>query len=708
MGTSVLHIKTEVKCRVYLFDEEKGIAKPGTWFNLEVRKGEQDLLFVSTEDETIRCQLLFLIEENDCDYRLSLERSQFKQDSIVVNTTKATDEEIANGVKDEYGVVYSADGKELMRYSNESLKSYQVKEGCIVIRGSAFVSDIFSPLSIKTIILPASLTHIGDNAFEGCKNLTDISLPATLTHIGARAFCYCVNLTANTLPASLTHIGDSAFEGCESLNAITLPASLTHIGDRVFKYCKNLTDIIIPASITHIGDEAFWGCNNLTEISLPSSLTQIGARAFACSGIRSVVSNSPHFTFQDGCLIDVHGKSLIAFLSNDKSVTLSSSLKRIGDWAFCYCDNLTFITLSSTLTSIGHGAFTGCKNLIIITLPANLTSIGDCSFWGCENLTAITLPTNLTHIGDSAFVGSAIRSVVNHSPHFEFQEGCLIDVQGKRLIAFLSDDKEVTLPANLMHIGNRAFYGCKNLSDITLPATLTQIGREAFCLCKNLTSITLPACLTQIGNSAFWGCENLTTITLPANLTSIEDRSFWGCENLTAITLPANVTYIGDSAFSGCENLCAISLPAKLTYIGDSAFSGCKNLCAISLPASLSHLGDDAFYFCDNLTTIYLPQGMRDHFQTILPAYLHSLLEELGPEDWEKTAMFLRKAAKQGNAKALEELHYGFPNDSDESDEYGAHYGEYAGTYAQDYTGYSDDEIDDAFEGDPDAYWNID
>ena len=48
MGTSVLHIKTEVECRAYLFDEEKGIAKPGTYFNLEVRKGEQDLLFVST------------------------------------------------------------------------------------------------------------------------------------------------------------------------------------------------------------------------------------------------------------------------------------------------------------------------------------------------------------------------------------------------------------------------------------------------------------------------------------------------------------------------------------------------------------------------------------------------------------------------------------------------------------------------------------
>ena len=82
MGTSVLHIKIEMECRVYLFDEEKGIAKPGTYFNLEVRKGEQDLLFVSTEDETVRCQLFYAVEENDSDYRITVERSQFRQEMI--------------------------------------------------------------------------------------------------------------------------------------------------------------------------------------------------------------------------------------------------------------------------------------------------------------------------------------------------------------------------------------------------------------------------------------------------------------------------------------------------------------------------------------------------------------------------------------------------------------------------------------------------
>ena len=42
------------------------------------------------------------------------------------------------------------------------------------------------------------------------------------------------------------------------------------------------------------------------------------------------------------------------------------------------------------------------------------------------------------------------------------------------------------------------------------------------------------------------------------------------------------------------------------------------------------------------------------------------------------------------------------------ADDYGTNYGEYAGSYAQDAEGYSDDMIDDAFDGDPGAYWNID
>lgn len=54
-------------------------------------------------------------------------------------------------------------------------------------------------------------------------------------------------------------------------------------------------------------------------------------------------------------------------------------------------------------------------------------------------------------------------------------------------------------------------------------------------------------------------------------------------------------------------------------------------------------------------------------------------------------------------------VHHAISRDEyDAHDDYGTHYGEFAGSYAQDVMGYSDDEINDAFEGDPDAYWNID
>ena len=60
------------------------------------------------------------------------------------------------------------------------------------------------------------------------------------------------------------------------------------------------------------------------------------------------------------------------------------------------------------------------------------------------------------------------------------------------------------------------------------------------------------------------------------------------------------------------------------------------------------------------------------------------------------------------NTRTLSAHHDIYVERCDFDDDYGHHYGEFAGSYAQDVMGYSDDVINDAFEGDPDAYWNID
>lgn len=49
----------------------------------------------------------------------------------------------------------------------------------------------------------------------------------------------------------------------------------------------------------------------------------------------------------------------------------------------------------------------------------------------------------------------------------------------------------------------------------------------------------------------------------------------------------------------------------------------------------------------------------------------------------------------------------GISDINNEEDSYGTTFGKNSGTYAQDFAGFSDDVIDDVFEGDSAAYWNI-
>ena len=143
--------------------------------------------------------------------------------------------------------------------------------------------------SLKSVIIPSSVTEIREYAFDGCSSLINVNIPSSVTEIGCGAFGGCSSLTSVNIPSSVTKIEGGTFNYCTSLTSVNIPSSVTSIGTRAFWCCWFLASVKIPSSVTEIGCGAFSGCHSLTSVNIPSSVTSIGKYAFFyCSGLKSI------------------------------------------------------------------------------------------------------------------------------------------------------------------------------------------------------------------------------------------------------------------------------------------------------------------------------------------------------------------------------------------------------------------------------------
>ena len=266
-------------------------------------------------------------ELSTCSFRLFIGEKPILPQTIEDLSTKATDEELKEAFVDEWGVKYSKDGRKLLKAPYELNGTYSIRKGTKIICDWAFGwSKFIGCRSLTSLVIPDSVTNIGDYAFSSCRSLTDIVIPDSVTNIGDYAFWNCRSLTNIVIPNSVTSIGDNAFEYCFSLSNLIIPDGVTSIGDGAFVGCTSLSSVVIPDSVSCIGNNAFWGCESLTDIVIPNSVTSIGESAFY--GCRSLTE-----------------------------VVIPDSVTSIGNKAFHTCSSLTNIDIPDSVTSIGDGAF---------------------------------------------------------------------------------------------------------------------------------------------------------------------------------------------------------------------------------------------------------------------------------------------------------------------------------------------------------------
>lgn len=254
---------------------------------------------------------------------------------------------------------------------------------------------------IKELIIPNTVTSIGDFAFYGSRSLTSVTIPNNVISIGQSSFYNCSSLLSVTIPNSVTSIGDYAFSRCRSLTSITIPNSVINIGNNAFSLC-NLTSITFPKSVRNIGSYAFCGCSQLASITLPESIRNIGSSAFSgCKSLKEVhISNLALY-----CTINFEYRpfdsALHLYLNGDeiKDLVIPNSVPFIGSYAFCYCPNLKSVNISNSVTSIGNHAFDSCISLTSVKIPNSVTYIGDYSFYNCESLITLTIGNSVERLG---------------------------------------------------------------------------------------------------------------------------------------------------------------------------------------------------------------------------------------------------------------------------------------------------------------------
>ena len=582
--------------------------------------------------------------------------------------------------------------------------------------------------SMTTITIPSKVSTIGDGAFANCTSMASFYVNTnnkTFVHSTGKTYvtnrsdmsvvyAYAIGASNKTITfnSSVREIRPYAFQGAKNITQLTLTNVVT-VGNDAFSNCPNLYTIFLPETVASIGTNAFAGVAKgvRVEVAWPTPLDisagtfsnfesveagGITGRLFVPAGTRGTYASAPGwdwFSFiEEGTIAD-YAKKIINFadaktgemcinafdsdndgyLTTDEAAEVSSigtifQGSEIGSFA-----ELKYFT---GLIAIDDNAFTG-STLTSVTLPESVETIGDNAFANCPKLTTFNVPAAVNYIGNGILAScSALKTITvsaDNQNYIGASSGALFSKDRSTLLQFPANAAltSVYLPDGVKTIAPEAFKGATKLQSINLSVCdITSIGDEAFSGCTSLNNVKVGWAEPLEVNANIFNGVNLTSATLEVPLgvealykeapvwknfgtiatfksfvafvdpvvesvclakwdtngdgkISIEeasavtslDNAFEGNTLITSFDELAEftaLTSLPDNAFKGCSSLINVTLPAKLASIGSSTFEGCSMLGTVTLPATVTTIGERAFYACDAFTSVYLPPSVKN------------------------------------------------------------------------------------------------
>ena len=433
--------------------------------------------------------------------------------------------------------------------------------------------------NLTTAVIPESVTYndityivasIGGMTFSGCSSLTSITIPNSVTNIGANAFDYCRNLEEiYCYPITPPAVESSSFYNynkatlyvpCDSKEVYEEHPIFgefekirgidgcgeyvtTHIYDticqgEVYEFGGCLYDAtgtytstidliptylyltVLPSPTVTITVEAndsyIWHDEVYTE---SGEYKYVTVAANGCDStevlLLTIISsdedepNSPnkiYYTSSDGNIVNPtnpngFGANIISntYENGQGVIEFDGPVTTIGREAFNQCVWLTSITIPNTITIIDVEAFRWCSSLVSINIPNNVSNINQNAFVGCDLLSFIEIPSSVTNIGTGAFAQCyfAKEKFINNS-------ACTSkDLWGATIV-----DKDID---GILIKDNAVVHGRWNVADAIIPQGVTSINDGAFSTSSTLTTVSIPNSVTYIGQFALL-CATLKAI----------------------------------------------------------------------------------------------------------------------------------------------------------------------------------------------------